>query len=43
MSYNILGINMGQHGSATLLSDGVPIYFLEEGEFMGLASPTKFP
>jgi carbamoyltransferase len=30
MSYNILGINMGQHGSATLLSDGVPIYFLEE-------------
>jgi len=30
MAYNILGINMGQHGSATLVSDGTPIYFLEE-------------
>jgi carbamoyltransferase len=30
MVYNILGINMGQHGSATLVSDGIPIYFLEE-------------
>ena len=30
MPYNILGINMGQHGSATLVSNGIPVYFLEE-------------
>lgn len=30
MAYNILGINVGQYGSATLVSDGIPIYFLEE-------------
>jgi carbamoyltransferase len=30
MTYNILGINMNQYGSCTLLSDGIPILFLEE-------------